>query len=184
MIRNTIDSWGLPARTLHWVVALAVLGLFAQGLWMDDLTGDARLYQIWLHAAVGITLLAVAGAGFAWWLISVVPAPPPGTPAWQRSSAQIAHWALYALILGAILTGWLLAGTLRAPIDVELFGLFPVPRLLEAGGPYHGALEEAHEIFSYLLVALAGAHAAAALYHHFVLRDPVLMRMIANKPKP
>ena len=116
MIRNTIEGWGWPARALHWIVAAMVLGLFAHGLWMEDIPDDAAHFQIWLHSAVGISLLAVAALAFVWWLVNAVPAEPTATPAWQRRAARIAHWALYALIFAATITGWALTGTMREPV--------------------------------------------------------------------
>jgi cytochrome b561 len=181
MIRNTSVSWGWPARALHWIVAAMVLGLFAHGLWMEDLGRGQRAFQVWLHSAVGISLLVIAAAGFVWWLLNVVPAEATGTPAWQRRAAKIAHWGLYALILAASVAGWALTGTTRDPVAVELFGLIDVPPLIGPGAPYHRLLEEAHELLSYLLIALVVVHVAAALYHHFVLRDSVLVRMLGRK---
>jgi len=183
MIRNTRESWGWPARAMHWIVALMVLGLFAHGLWLEDLSRDQRAFQTWLHSAVGITLLLVVAAGFLWWLFNVVPAEPSNTPAWQRRAAQLAHWGLYALIFAVTITGWALTDTLRQPVGVDLFGFISVPQLVGPGSGMHGLLEEAHELLSNVLIALVVVHVAAALYHHFVLRDAVLVRMLGRKPK-
>ena len=57
----------------------------------------------------------------------------------------------------------------------------PVPQLLEAGSPYSELLAEAHEWLAYALIAVVAVHAAAALYHHFVLRDTVLRRMLVRR---
>jgi len=62
---------------------------------------------------------------------------------------------------------------------VSFFGLFAIP------GPY-GALERAtrhtlaefHEYIGWAIVIIAFAHAMAALYHHYVLKDRVLGRML------
>jgi cytochrome b561 len=183
MIRNTTESWGWPARGLHWIVAALVLGLFAHGLWMEDMPREQRIYQTWLHAAFGISLLAIATAAFVWWLVNPVPASPAGTSAWQHRAAHLAHWALYALIFATTIAGWALTGTAREPVAIDLFGLVSVPQLLSPGSGLHEFLEEAHELAAYLLIAVAGAHVAAALYHHFLLRDAVLLRMLVGKPQ-
>jgi cytochrome b561 len=183
MIRNSRDSWGWPTRALHWIVAVAVLGLFVHGLWMEDLGRGQRGLQIWLHSAIGISLLMIAAAACVWWLVNRAPAEPPGTPAWQRHAASLVHSGLYLLIFAATLSGWLLTGAMRVPIDVELFGVISVPTPVSFGPGYHEVFEEAHEIFANVLIALASVHAAAALYHHFVLRDAVLWRMLGPKPK-
>ena len=181
MIRNTRETWGWPARALHWIVAVMVLGLFAHGQVMEDLPNEG--FQIWLHAAVGITLLLFVAAGFVWWLLNRVPEPPADTPAWQRRASGLAHWGLYALMFGTILAGWALTGTLREPVTVELFGIIGVPQLLGPGSSAHEFLEEAHEILANALILLVCVHVAAALYHHFVRRDAVLWRMLGPKPR-
>lgn len=183
MIRNTSESWGWPARAFHWIIAVMVLGLFAHGLWMEDIPDDAAHFQIWLHSAVGISLLAIAAAAFVWWLVNRVPAEPAETPAWQSGAAHLTHWTLYALIFGVTLSGWALTGTLRAPVEIDMFGFISVPQLLAPGSGYHELFEEAHEVLANVLIALVAVHVAAALYHHYILRDAVLWRMLGRKPK-
>jgi cytochrome b561 len=183
MVRNTADTWGWPARALHWIVAVLVLGIFTHGLMLDDFPREARGYQLWLHAAAGASLFAFGAAGFAWWLINTVPRGPPGTPGWQLSAARIVHWALYVLLFGTLTCGWLLAGTHRTPVDVQMFGLLTMPQPLAPHSPLHKPLEETHAIVAYLLITLVALHVAAALYHHFALRDEVLARMITGRTK-
>jgi len=183
MIRNTSESWGWPTRALHWIVAAMVLGLFAHGLWLEDIPDDAAHFQVWLHSAVGISLLAIAVLAFVWWLFNVVPAEPTAAPEWQRRAARIAHWALYALIFGVTISGWALTGSMREPVGIDLFGFIGVPQLVAPGSGGHELFEEAHEILSNVLIALVAVHVVAALYHHFILRDAVLWRMLGSKPK-
>jgi len=182
MIGNSSESWGWPARTFHWIVAAMVLALFVHGLWLEDIPDDAATFQIWLHSAVGISLLAIAVAAFLWWLVNARPTEPAATPAWQRRAARIAHWALYALIFGATITGWALTGSMREPVGIDLFGFIGVPQLVAPGSGDHEFFEEAHEILANVLIALVAVHVAAALYHHFILRDGVLRRMLSGPP--
>jgi len=185
MIRNTNDGWGWPARTLHWIVAATVLGLFAFGLWMVDVAPRSeRPYYFAIHASAGITLLALMLVRFLWWIANTAPAPPEGTPAWQRKAAWISHRLLYAMTFATALVGWLMSGTFKQPLEPKVFGVVPVPQLLEAGSPYNEQLTETHESLAFALIALVGVHTAAALYHHFMLHDSVLRRMITGAPEP
>jgi cytochrome b561 len=184
MLRNSNDSWGWPARAFHWIVAALVLGLFAHGLLLEALPRDARPDQVWLHVAVGASLIGIVTAGFVWWLLNPVPREPPATPRWQATAARLVHWTLYALIFFTVGAGWLLNDSMRNPVDMQMFGLIPLPRLLAPGSALHRTLEETHEVAAYLLIALVGLHVAAALWHHFVLRDAVLVRMLTGAPKP
>jgi cytochrome b561 len=185
MIRNTIESWGWPARTLHWIVAALVIGLFGFGLWMTEVPPrEDRRFYIAIHASIGITLLAIMLVRLFWRAANVEPAQPEGTPAWQRKAAWISHRLLYSLTFATLIVGWLLSGTLKQPLEPKILGVVPVPQLLEAGSPYRSTLAEAHEWLAYALIAVVTVHAAAALYHHFMLRDSVMRRMLSGAPRP
>jgi len=183
MIGNTSEGWGWPARTLHWLIALMVLGLFGFGLWMTEVPPRSeQLYYFAIHASVGITLLALMLVRYVWWMSNRAPAAPEGTPAWQRMAAKTSHRLLYLLTFATALAGWAMSGTFDKPLEPMLFGLVPVPQFLTAGSPYHELLMETHETLAFALIALVAVHTSAALYHHFVLRDGVLRRMVSGPP--
>ena len=56
--------------------------------------------------------------------------------------------------------------------------LVPVPRTGRENHDLHETLEEVHEVLFFLMVAVAVVHIFAALYHHFLLKDGVLRRML------
>jgi cytochrome b561 len=84
---------------------------------------------------------------------------------------------LYLLTIVVCIAGWLLAGTMRRPLDAPLLGFIdiPVPPL---GRSYHELFEDSHKIIAYTLLALIVVHVAAALRHHFIKRNDVLRRML------
>lgn len=89
-----------------------------------------------------------------------------------------AHSLLYVLTLCISISGWLLAGTFRKPIEATLFGFIPVPLIINnQNRPLHDILEQTHLILSYLLLALIVVHVAAALHHHFYRKNDILRRM-------
>ena len=179
MIRNSNDAWGWPAIALHWIVALLVLANFALGLWMGELPRPERPYWYGLHASIGITLLVILVARSAWALSNPAPAPARGTPAWHHSAARVTHVALYVLTLATVLFGWFMAGVRRVPIVPEAFGIVPLPSPIAIPGS-KDFFEEAHEIAAYALIGLAAAHMIVALWHHYVLRNDVLRRMLGT----
>jgi cytochrome b561 len=87
---------------------------------------------------------------------------------------------LYALTLATVLIGWLLAGVQETPIVPVAFGVVPMPSPLTLSHAAEDFLEEAHELAAYALIALAGIHMLAALWHHYVLRDNTLRRMLGG----
>jgi len=99
--------------------------------------------------------------------------------AWERLVALIVHRAHYALMLGVMISGYLIPTGRGAGVDV--FGWFTVPALLrftERQGDIVGLI---HWGFAWAVMALAGLHAAAALKHHFIDRDATLTRMLGMK---
>jgi cytochrome b561 len=129
------------------------------------------------HTALGLTVLALMLIRVGWRLTHQVPAPPPGSPAWQNAAARFVHGAFYVLMLVLPLSGWLLT-TLEGDA-VTYFGWFAVPAL-PVSGLDEDFVEETHEVLGNVLLVLAAVHVLAGLKHQFVDRDGVLGRMLAG----
>jgi cytochrome b561 len=88
--------------------------------------------------------------------------------------ARITHWLLYALLMVTVGLG---IAYLWVRGDA-IFNLFKVP----AFDPGNRALVKQvggwHAIAANTVLIVAGLHAAAALFHHFLLRDATLKRML------
>lgn len=178
MIWNSAYYWGIPARALHWAAALLVAVLFIHGsLWLEDWddAGEAGRGALAWHASAGITLIAVMLVRLVWRLFNRTPMMPAVTPDWEKRVAHLAHAGLYAVTFVAALTGWLATGGIEPPLRSQLFWLLDVPPPGWSGGEI---VRELHELSVNLLVALAAAHAVAALWHHFVMQDSILRRML------
>jgi cytochrome b561 len=176
MARDRYDS---VAMSLHWLMAAAILGLLGLGFVMTGLKPGSplqfKLYQ--LHKSVGALVFVAALARLGWRLGHRPPPLPAAMGSAERRLAHAGHWALYALMLGLPLAGWAVVSTSPYNIPTVLFGLvglphLPLPRDLNA------AAKGAHLIGAWLLLATLAGHVAAALRHHFVLRDDVLTRML------
>jgi cytochrome b561 len=175
--RNDANTWGLVARLFHWLSALLILFLVGYGWWMTHLAERAgRLAHYQLHSLVGWYVLLLVALRLAWRAGNPVPQLPAELPRWERGTARAAHWALYALILAASISGWMVADTFRQPIEGMLFGVVPVPHLVTSRA-YRDVIEGTHSVLSYALLALVIVHAASALRHHFGKRNRVLLRM-------
>ena len=96
----------------------------------------------------------------------------------QRFAAHATHWGLYALLLLQPFTGWIATSAYRAPIIV--FGLFELPPIWRESRAFSEQLFFVHALIGISIACLAAAHVGAALYHHFVRRDRVLLRMITG----
>jgi cytochrome b561 len=177
MLANTADAWGAPAKFLHWTVALLVVvqvGLgFVAALWR---LSPLKLELFVWHKSVGMLILALMLARLAWRLANRAPELPPQTPAWERHAAHASHGLLYALAIALPLSGWVINSAAAVPFSV--FWLVPLPPIV---APDEGAEELAKLTHFWLLVALCvvlAVHIGAALRHHLVKRDDVLLRML------
>lgn len=185
MIANSREAYGWPAIALHWIVALLILATFGLGLWMGEVPARAdRPYYFAIHASLGISLLVVLVLRIVWALLNPVPDATAGTSRLQHTAARFTHLALYVLTLATVIVGWLLAGVQDTPIIPQAFGVLPLPSPLTLSHASEDFLEEAHEITAYLLIAVAGLHMLAALWHHYVLRDETLRRMLRSGAQP
>ncbi len=188
---NTDIRYNKVAIGLHWLLALAILGMVFLGGYMSDLprtdAGKYPLYQ-W-HKSIGIIILLLSVLRLVWRLMHKVPAMPATTPHWQKWAAKLAHFGLYGLMLGLPLSGWAMVSASPLNIPTVLFGIIPWPHLpilpdLANKADYAKFFYETHELLVTLFWFLLAAHVAAALYHHFILRDDVLRRMLPQISTP
>ena len=163
---------------LHWLTVLLVVIQFGSA-WLHEAAGH--------ESALGAMLLSLhVTAGVLTWIVAVVrlvwrhyfanlPPFPPSMPKLQQTIAKANEYGLYVLLLTQPVTG--IARVLLRGQPFDLFFL-RVPALLEANPPMRNLFVEAHEIGAKALMVLIGLHAGAALFHHLVLRDGVLERML------
>jgi cytochrome b561 len=178
MTFNTRTQWGWPAKTLHWIAALAILLLLGHGWWMTHMTPrPERLANYAGHSALGYDLLALLVLRLLWRWFNPVPELPAGLQRWERISARVGHVALYALMFVVSLTGWAVATTFRVPITKDLFGIEWPAVVTNVSRPVRQWIEESHMVLAYVLAALVVIHVLGALRHHLFKRNDVLRRM-------
>ena len=181
MLKNTASQYGVVSVSVHWLVALAVFGLFALGFWMVDLNYYSSWYRTaphW-HKSVGLLLAVVLIFRLVWRFISPPPAALSTHKAWERKGAVVVQLVLFLLLFVMVISGYLISTEDGRPIDV--FDWFSVP---SAGALFDRQADIAgwiHEYVAYSLIALALCHAAAALKHHFIDKDSTLKRIFGRK---
>ena len=99
-------------------------------------------------------------------------------PAWQHLAALATHWGLYALLIVQPIVGWIATSAYRAP--VLFFWLFELPPIWREDRPFSEAMFVVHRSMGIFIAVLICVHIGAALYHHFILRDGVLKRMVSG----
>jgi cytochrome b561 len=103
---------------------------------------------------------------------------PGDIPSLQQLAAHATHWGLYALLIVQPFTGWIATSAYRAPVIV--FGLFELPPIWPENRVVSEQLFFVHSLIKIAIACLVAAHIGAALHHHFVRKDRILMRMISG----
>jgi cytochrome b561 len=163
------------AIALHWSVFLLVVVVGALGLLHDSWPKGTQGFWINIHAVLGLLLWALLLLRIVWRLRNPPPALPPNTGEFSRRVSAPVHYSLYVLlfvipIIGVVTFVW--------HGRVFDFGLFQVDFGVAKNRAIFHPTEDVHQYLAYALFALAGVHALAALWHHFVRHDGVLRRML------
>lgn len=182
--RNSASGWGWMAVILHWVPALAVIGLFALGWWMTGLTYAHPWYQPApaIHEAVGILLFALMLFRLLWRAGDRAPKPEPGQKRWEIGAAHLAHFMLYLGVMVVLVSGYLISTADGRAISV--FEWFSVPATLSGIDGQEDIAGLVHWYVALALMGLTALHALAALKHHFIDRDRTLLRMLGRGSTP
>ena len=170
------------AIALHWLTLALIATGFTLGRWMVDLPIAPQTLRVYAyHKWIGITVFLVTLARLAWRFAHPVP-PPAGMPAWQRRAAVASHASLYVLMLAIPVSGWMFSSA--SGVQVVYLGIVPLPNLIAKDHEVAAVLRSVHFALNFTLLALVLVHAGAALRHHFVERDRVLLRMLPALPAP
>lgn len=165
-------------RRLHWLifilVACALTLIYLHG-WSPK--GSAMRADLkWAHMQFGMSILLImlprllvrTRSGSA-------PTIVPPAPRWQMMAAKTVHVALYVLLFATPLLG--IATMVWSGKHWNFLGI-PLPSVAVSDQHVSHQIQKIHETFGHVLMYLAGAHAAAALFHHFFQRDNTLKRML------
>jgi cytochrome b561/polyisoprenoid-binding protein YceI len=179
MLRNTTARWGAVSQLLHWlIVALVALqaGLGLTGLMLP--IGMEKLAVLARHKSVGITILGLATLRLLWRWLNPTPPLPANLRPYERLLARFTHAALYVLLLAMPLTGWIMSSA--RGFTVSWFNLFELPNLVPKSERLYAAMIRTHAALATALALVIALHIAAALKHHFVLKDDTLRRMLPS----
>lgn len=172
------------AIALHWILALALVGIFVVGSYMTDLPVSPQRLKLYnWHKWAGITILTLSVLRLLWRLTHRPPALPAAIeramPTWQLRAYHATHTLMYALFFAVPLMGWAYSSAAGFPIVV--FGVLPLPDFVPVSKELADALKPLHGLLATLLALLVGLHVAAALKHHFIDKDGLLQRMLPTR---
>jgi cytochrome b561 len=164
------------AIALHWITAILVLTLFSLAHIWDFFPREApeRSLMQTTHVSLGVVLAGVLAFRLVW-RIGFSRRVPPANSGLARLAASGAHGLLYALLIVMVVAGF--GKRWVRQHGVEFFGLH-IPPLVTLDPAWRPALNAIHHWGAWAIITIAGLHAVAALFHHFMIRDRVLTRML------
>lgn len=172
------------AMLLHWLIAAAVIANFIIPQTLEGLPHEEFMDAMWPHKALGLIIFVLIMLRLVWRMARTPPPLPSSLKPWERALAKVVHTAFYVVLLAMPVVGYV--GNSIDGSDVNIFGLFTVPRL-----PLRVDDELAHQLFALhgavgtLLLVLIGVHVLGALKHQFIDRNGDLYRMLPfGRPKP
>lgn len=168
------------AKLLHWLVVVLLAVQFAVAWTMPDIHRDTKPVDLiaW-HLSIGMTILLVVIVRLGWRAMSTVPPPPARLSAPLRILSRATHAVLYAVLIAMPVLGWINADS--RGWSVRLFGMFPLPSLVQSGSGWGHDMGDVHQIVAWVLLGAAGLHVAGAVYHQFILKDATLRRMLPGR---
>lgn len=173
------------AITLHWLIAIAIIGMILGGWYMGDLPdgapGQYFLYQ--MHKSIGITILLLTVARIIWRVMNRPPALPDEMNGLEKTASHLVHFGFYGLMIALPLTGWLYSSvSVKLDVPTVLYGVISWPDVPFVEGlkteAASGTVNFIHSKLAWVVLALLGLHVAGAIKHEFSTEEGVLKRMI------
>lgn len=174
---STPIRYGAVAQSFHWLTVVLVGAAYLLGREGPEsrIYAPENAFALSVHETLGMLVVAVLVLRLIWRLIDHVPDEPP-MPAWMLSASRLVHRLLYALLAASPLTA--IMGAWYSGHPLRLLGLGEIAPLVAPAHEFGRAVADIHGTLGNVIIAVAGLHAVAALFHHFVLRDRVLLSML------
>lgn len=165
-------SYDRSTIVLHWASAILVVLMWLAGQTIDLFPkGAPRIGARSLHICAGVVLALILVVRIGWRIRGG--ARLPSQPGFDAVAARTVHGLLYLLLAAVVIAGfacvWIRGDT--------IFGLFTVPAFRPGDTALRHNAVDLHGLLANCLLALAGVHALAALWHQFVRKDQLLRRM-------
>ncbi len=196
-MNTSVSKYTKTAIVLHWLIGLAILGMFALGWYMAELPKDApkvaefdlfdlgiytvqlaeavspRTFYFNLHKSIGVTILLLVAIRVYWRLTHEPPPLLDTMKAWEKKLAKGGHHLLYLLMVAMPVSGLIMAA--YSKFGVKWFGIPLIPGLDDKG--LRELFAEVHEIVGTIMILIIILHVVAALKHKFIDKDDTMKRM-------
>ena len=163
------------AIALHWTTAVLVVLQFALGQTWGWFARPTHHLMVVTHMSFGIILTVVVLTRIVW-RFGLGHQKSSLESEWVLVASKSVHYLLYMLLLAEAVLGFL--SRWEGNQAMSFFGLQIPSPYIGSGKQVAHQLQNVHNWVGWAIIVLAAGHAAAALYHHYVLKDRVLERML------
>lgn len=179
-VRKTIDRYGTLSIGLHWIMLLLLIAVYAciELRVFFPKGSDLRTALKTWHFMLGLSVFILASLRLTARLTNPVDLIELAMPRWSKLLSKLMQITLYVFMIGMPLAGWLLLSAEGKPIP--FFGL-QLPALMGESKELAELIKEIHATSGTIGYFLIGLHAAAALFHHYVLKDDTLLRILPKR---
>ncbi len=170
------NDYTVVQKLLHWAMAgIIMLDLFIAQKFGNSMDIADRLESRADHSTMGLLVLTLFVIRLVLRFVYGVPKEDGTSPLWQVWLAKVAHGLLYVLMGLLVASGLLTAMSATSPI--EIFGVIDIT-FGRMDGAIFDFVRQFHEFFTEVIIALVIIHVVAALYHQFIRRDNLLLKML------
>jgi cytochrome b561 len=174
------NQYSTPTKFFHWLTAILVLIAFIYGPGGPEerIYAAARDFERQLHETLGLCVLFISVMRLLWRTFDTRPESEPALP-WMQRSSTLVQVSLFALLFAVPFTAIL--GSWFEGHPLTLLGSLEIHPLVSEFHTLGSIIAEIHTWLGDIILWLAGAHAAAALFHHYILGDRVLISMLPKR---
>ena len=178
-LTNSAAKYGAISIALHWFMFLLLVAVYAcielRELYPKG-SDPRELLKTW-HFMLGLTVFTLVWFRLLARLSQTIPSIKPAISKWQIYISKITHISLYILMIGMPIGGWLILSA--EDKSIPFYGL-SLPALITENSETAELIEDIHKTVGQVGYYLIGLHVLAALFHHYVIKDNTLLRMLTK----
>ena len=180
--KNSDNAYGVLSKTIHWLMALCILGMFVGGVVMHGMEKSPLKWQLYaFHKSMGLSLLILVFVRIIWHIFSPTPSLGQIKKPVIRKGAKAGHRTLYFFMLLLPISGWIMScasGYIPNFWGVMQWSL-PISKNKTLSSIFHWM----HMNMAWLFMAIVAVHITMALWHHYYYKDSTLVRMLPGLEK-
>ena len=184
-MKNRSQYYTRTAQMLHWLMAIIfiaawIIGFYSGNFLSYDVDGSFKGTVITLHKNIATVIIFLVVVRIFWRYTHPTPELPNTMSPTMKRLAHFGHLALYFMLLALPITGCLFSWSAGHPAPVLY--LFNLPTLISENPEITAIVKPLHIYISWAAGILLAGHILAALKHHFIDKDTVLISM-TKQPK-